>query len=116
MERLFSNLSDVGSHTKRSNLASYTVKALLVSRSCFMTNNWTARSIPFTNALKELCLNAHASYIERLRDEEKTAKAAQQKKLEMDILADVQAAKKQTRKYRLWSKTWRIKKKNSKIR
>ncbi len=97
VERLFSNLSDVVTK-KRSGLAPYTVKALLVSRSGLMTNNWTARSIPFTNTLKDLCLNAHASYIQRLRDEEQTAKASQQKKLELDILADVQTAKKTSKK------------------
>lgn len=92
IERVFSNMSDVVTK-KRSNLAPHTVKALLVSRSALNAKQWTARNIPFTHSLKELCANAHASYVERLREEERIAKSLQQKKMETELMMEVQAAK-----------------------
>ena len=97
IERVFSNMSDVVTK-KRSSLAPQTVRALLVSRSALSAKDWTARSIPFTDSLKELCANAHASYIQRVREEEEKAKSAQQKRMESELLMEVQTAKKSNKK------------------
>ena len=93
VERVFSMLSDTVTK-KRSLLKPVTVKALIVSRSCLESKQWSASSLPVTASLINMCNSAHASYRQRLRDEAAAEEKKRAKELEASLVAEVQAEKK----------------------
>lgn len=98
VERIFSNLSDIITR-KRNLLDPKTVRALIVSQSCLRVKRWTVATLPATNHLKYLCLQAHANYKRKLQEEKNAIAAEERKQLERSLFQQVAAEKKNNRAF-----------------
>jgi hypothetical protein len=86
VERVFSMLTDIVTK-KRSNLGQDTVKALIVTKSCLETMNWSSSSLPITDGLLQKASDARASYESRLKEKERSLAEEKQRQRENDLLA-----------------------------
>ena len=66
---------------KRLRVKPATVKALMVSRSCMLSRQWTVAALPVTTFLLNLCNNASATYRRRMREEAETEEQKKMKEL-----------------------------------
>ena len=98
VERIFSTLRDTISK-KRLRLKPATVKALMVSRSCILSQKWTLATIPVTSSLLNLCNNASASYRRRMREEMEAEEKRKMKELETSLFIEVCSEKEASEHY-----------------